>query len=138
MKSPASVPMTMPAIAPPDNPPLLPPPPPSPPPVMGAAVPVALPLGPTGGMKGTVGDGAPEDAVFDGCGEPDPEGPGGGVSMGELPDSTQWPGDLHACAALQQMFPQADSPREFSHLASSLFRDVGAESCLLPVEVTVA
>lgn len=122
--------MTMPAIAPPLSPP---------PPVEASGGGSWMPSVPTGGRNGTVAVGmvvmvAPPELVGldGGVGE----GPTVG-SKGELPASTHWLSysDLHACAAVQQMEPQADSPRLSWHCI--WLPVVGAAISLLPTDVTV-
>ncbi|KAL7355217.1 hypothetical protein ACKS0A_11832 [Histoplasma ohiense] len=125
---PMRTPMTMPAMAPPLSPP---------PPFEASGGGSRTPSVPTGGRKGTVAVGAvvmvapPELVGLEGgVGDGPTEG-----SKGELPASMHWPSYLHACAAVQQMVPQADSPRLSWHWI--WLRDVGAETNLLPTEVTV-
>ena len=127
-KAPAREPITIPAIAPPLKPPL---------PVV---IPIMLlPSVPTAGIYAMVVVG---DMVAVTVAPPELVGREGGVadgpeidSKGELPDLTHFPLRSHASAAEQQIFPHGLSPSDDLQSAESV--EVGEETGLLPVEVTV-
>lgn len=127
-KAPAREPTTIPAIAPPLKPPL---------PVV---IPTMLfPSVPTAGIYAIVVVGDTVDVTVA------PSvlvGREGGVgdgpvieSKGELPDLTHFPSRLHASAAEQQISPHGVCPSEDLQSGESV--EVGEETALLPVEVTV-